>query len=32
MKNKICPECGSEFTPDSRVQKFCKHVCAKSET
>lgn len=28
MKTKICLECGKEFTPESRVQRYCTHGCS----
>lgn len=28
MKTKVCLYCEKEFTPDSRVQKYCTHGCA----
>lgn len=28
MATKICPFCGKEFTPESRVQRYCTHGCS----
>ena len=28
MKNKICPTCGTSFTPQYRTSKYCSADCA----
>lgn len=25
--DKVCPECGKEFTPPNKRQKYCSHIC-----